>query len=204
LATAPPLVHLLDESIDVLLPITKVTTLDVVLEFPGPEPTIGVGQLEWPQEVACLLEVGTDSEDLVDQILHAHETIFAKVVFDELVVGKGNALLVDLSISTLVDKLSNSLQVGVTVSNVRVDNSEHLLGGLGQFDEDTIVDLEKTEKLQDLARLGRNLVDTLDSDDEDKLRLLIDEKAALLFAQASESNLLALCIAIFLDISLGA
>jgi hypothetical protein len=35
------------------------------------------------------------------------------------------------------------------------------LGGLGQPDEDTVVNLEKSEELEDLARLGGNLVDTV-------------------------------------------
>jgi len=197
------LVHLFDESVDVLLSVAQVTTLDVVLEFTGTEATVGVGQLEWPQEVAGLLEVGSDGDDLVDQILHADKAILAEVVLDQLVVGQGNALLVDLAISTLVDEFADGLQVGVAVSDVWVDNGEHLLGGLGQPDEDTIVDLEKTEELEDLARLRGNLVDTLDSDDEDKLGLLLDIEATLLLAQASESDLLALSIAVFLDISLG-
>jgi len=194
------LVHLSDESIDVLLSVTKVTTLDVVLEFSGTETTVGVGQLEGPQEVACLLEVGSDSEDLVDQVFHADDAILAQVVLDELIVGKGNSLLVNLSVSTLVDELSDGLEVGVAIGNVWVDNGEHLLGGLGQPDEDTVVDLEKSEELEDLARLGGDLVDTLDSHNEDKLGLLINEEAALLLAQASESDLLALRIAVLLDV----
>lgn len=131
-----------------------------MLELPGAEATGGVGELEGPQEVVGLLEVGANGEDLVDQILHAHDAIFAQVVLDQLVVGQGNALLVDLSISTLVDELTDRLQVGVAVGNVWVDNGEHLLGSLGQLHEDTVVDLEKTEELEDLARLRSNLVDT--------------------------------------------
>ena len=46
------------------------------------------------------------------------------------------------------------------VSNVRLDKTEHLLSGLGDLDEDTVVDLQEAEELQDLAGLGRNLVDT--------------------------------------------
>lgn len=156
----PNLVHLLDESVDVLLSVAKVTALDVVVEFTGTETAVGVGQLEWPQEVAGLLEVGSNSEDLVDQVLHAHDAILAQVILDELVVRESNALLVDLSISTLVDKLADSLEVGVAIRDVWVDNCEHFLGGLGQLDENTVVDLQKTEELEDLAGLGSNLVDT--------------------------------------------
>jgi uncharacterized protein YutE (UPF0331/DUF86 family) len=34
------------------------------------------------------------------------------------------------------------------------------LGSLGELDEDTVVDLEETEELKDLARLRSDLVDT--------------------------------------------
>jgi len=192
-----------DQSIDVLLSVTKITTLDKVLELSGTETAVGVGQLEWPQEVACLLEVGSDGEDLVDQILHADDAVLAEVVFDKLVVGQSDALLVDLSVSTLVDELSDGLEVGVAVGDVWVDNGQHLLGGLGQLDEDAIVDLKKSEKLEDLARLGSNLVDTLDSDDEDKLGLLINEEGALLLAQARESDLFTLLITVLLHVLLS-
>ena len=42
------LIHLLNESIDLLLPIPQITTFNEVLELPRPESTRGVGELEWP------------------------------------------------------------------------------------------------------------------------------------------------------------
>jgi hypothetical protein len=194
------LVHLLDESVDVLLSIAQVTTLDEVEELPLVEATGWVGQLEWPEEVASLLEVGSDGEDLVDQVLHADDAELAQVVLDQLVVGERNALLVDLAISTLVHELAHGLQVGVAVGNVWIDDCEHLLCGLGETDEDTIVDLEETEKLEDLAGLGSDLVDTLDSEDEDELILVCDVEGTVLLAQASESDLLTLGITVLLDV----
>lgn len=46
-------------------------------EMPGllPKPTTSTAELEWPQEIVDLLEVGTDSADLVNQILHANNAI---------------------------------------------------------------------------------------------------------------------------------
>ena len=155
------LVHLADESVDVLLTVTSVTTLDEVLDLAGVEATVGVGELEGPEEVVGLLEVGADGVDLVDQVFHADNAVLAEVLLNDLVVGKSNALLVDLSVATLVDELTDSLEVGVTVGDVGVDNSQHLLGGLGETDEDTVVDLEQTEELQDLTGLGSDLVDTV-------------------------------------------
>ena len=152
---------MLDQSVDVLFAVTKVTTFDEVLEFSGVEASVGVGELEWPEEVADLLEVGADSVDLVNQILHADDSVFAQRLFNNLIVSEGDALLVDLSIATLVDKLTNGLQVGVPIGNVWVDDGKHLSGSLGKTDEDTIVDLQETEELKNLARLWCNLVDTL-------------------------------------------
>lgn len=46
------------------------------------------------------------------------------------------------------------------IGDVGLNETEHLLGSLGHLDEDTIVDLEKTEQLQDLAGFWCNFVDT--------------------------------------------
>jgi hypothetical protein len=96
----------------------------------------------------------------VDQILHADDAVLAEVLLNDGIVGKGNALSVNLAISALVDELLDALQVGVTVSNPRLDDLDHLSGSLRNTDEDTVVDLKEAEKLKDLARLGRDLVDT--------------------------------------------
>jgi hypothetical protein len=197
------LVHLADETVDVLLTVTGVTTLNVVLELASAETTGGVGQLEGPEEVVGLLEVGANGVDLVDQILHADNAELAEVLLDDLVVGQGSALLVDLSVTTLVQKLADGLQVGVTVGNVGVDNGQHLLGSLGETDEGTRVDLDQTQELEDLAGLGGNLVDTLDADNEDQLGLILDVEVTLLAGDTVEADLLALSGAVLLDVGLG-
>lgn len=71
-------------------------------------------------------------------------------------------MTVDLSESTLVDEFTDGLEVGFTVGNVRGDQVEHGRGSLGQTNENTVVDLEETEKDEDLSWLGGNLVDTDD------------------------------------------
>ena len=197
------LVHLADETVDGLLTVAKVTTLDEVLELAGAETTIGVGELEGPQEVGDLLEVGADRVDLVDEVLHADDAVLAEVLLNDGVVGKSNALLVDLTITTLVDELLDGLEVGVAIGDPGLDNLEHLSGGLGDLDEDTVVDLEETEELKDLAGLGGNLVDTLDADDEDQLSLSGDVGRVLLPGNAVEADLLTLSIAVLLDVLLS-
>lgn len=174
-----------------------------MLELASTESTSGVGQLEGPEEVVGLLEVGANGVDLVDQVLHADNAELAEVLLNDLVVGQGSALLVDLSVTTLVQKLADGLQVGVTVGNVGVDNGQHLLSSLGETDEGARVDLEQTQKLEDLAGLGGNLVDTLDTDNEDQLGLILNVEATLLAGNAVEADLLTLSGAVLLDVGLG-
>ena len=144
-----------------LLPVTKVTALNEVLELASVETTVRVAELEGPQEVGGLLEVGANGVDLVDEILNADDAVLAKVLLNDGVVGKSNALLVDLAVTALVDELLDALEVGVTVSNPGLDDLDHLSSRLGDTDEDTVVDLEETEELEDLAGLGGHLVDTV-------------------------------------------
>ena len=186
-----------------LFPITKVTTLNEVELLALVEATVGVAELERPEEVAGLLEVGADGVDLVDQVLHADDAELAELLLDDGVVGERDALLVDLAVATLVDQGADALQVGVSVGHERLDDLEHLDGGLGEADEDTIVDLEETQELESLALLGVDLVDTLDADDEDQLRLVRDVERALLLGDARETDLLTLCVPVLLDVRLG-
>ena len=198
------LVHLGNEVVDEVLAVAEVTALDEVTELAGAEATGGRGQLEGPQEVGGLLEVGADGVDLVDEVLNTDDAELAEVLLDQLVVGDGQALLVDLSVTALVDELTDGLQVGVAVGDEGLDDLQHLGGGLGQADEDTVVDLEKTEELEGLALLGVNLVDTLDADDEGKLGLGRDVERTLLLGDTLQADLLALCIAVLLDVGLSA
>ena len=102
-----------------------------------------------------------------------------------------------------VDEFANGLLVGVTVGNERLDDLQHLQGGLGELNEDTVVDLQQTEQLQCLALLGINLVDTLDADDESKLVLLGHVELVLLLGLALQTDLLAVGIAVLLDVLLS-
>lgn len=191
-----------------------------MLELAGTEATSGVAELEGPEEVGGLLEVGADGEDLVDKILHADNAVLAEVLLNDGVVSKGNTLLVDLSVSTLVDELLDGLQVGVTVGDPGLDDLEHLSGSLGDLDEDTVVDLEETEKLEDLAGLGGHLVDTkresvsvpydwnqvhipLDTDDEDQLGLSGDVGSVIRLGGTVKTDLLTLRITVLLDVLLS-
>ena len=144
-----------------VLTVTIVSALDEVIELALVESTSGVRQLERQQKVVDLFKVGSHSVDLVDQILHTNNSVLAQMLLDQLVVRDCNPLFVDLSVTALVDELTNTLEVRVAVGNVRVGNRQHLLRRLGQTDKCAAVELQKTEKLKDLARLGRDVVDTI-------------------------------------------
>jgi hypothetical protein len=194
----------LDESVDVLLPVTGRATLDVVLELSSDTPAAGgVGELEGPQEVGSLLEGRANSVDLVDQILHADDAVLAESLLNDGVVGKRDSLLVDLTVSSLVDELSNGGQVGVTEGNVGLDDSQKLGGSLGDSHKDTVVDLVESQELQDLSGLGGHLGDTLDSDNEHELGLGGDVEGAVELGLSSESDLLSLGLSVLLDVLLG-
>jgi len=139
----------------------------------------------------------------MDQVFHTDDTVLAKVVFDQLIIGESNSLLVNLAISSLVDELSDRLQVGIAVSDIWINNCEHLLSSLSESDKNAVVDLNESEKLKDLARLGCDLVDTLDADNKDQPGLLFNVEAAVLSTQSSKSDLFTLGIAILFDVGLG-
>jgi hypothetical protein len=139
----------------------------------------------------------------VDQILHTDDTVLAKVGLNERVIGQRNALLVNLSVTALVDQLASGLEVRVSVGDPWLNDLEHLKGGLGQTNEDTIVDLEETEELQGLALLRVDLVDTLDTDDKDKLGFSRDVERAVRLRGASKADLFAFCVTVLLNVGFG-
>lgn len=187
-----------------LLTVAQVTALNEVLELAGVEAASRVRQLERPQEIGGLLEVGAHGVNLVDQILHADNAVLAKRLLNDGVVGQGNALLVDLAVAALVDQLLDALQVGVAVGDPGLDNLDHLLGSLGNADKHAVVDLQKTQDLQSLAGLGRDFVDTLDANNKDQVVLSRDMEGVVLLCETRKTNLLALSITVLLDVLLGA
>ena len=156
-----------------------------MLELALTEATGGIVELERPEEVARLLKVGPDGEDFMDQVLHAHDAVLAEMLFDDGVVGECNALLaVSLGVAALVDELADRLEIGVAVGDEGLDDLQHLHGGLGQSDEDAVVDLEEAQELESLALLWVDFVDTLDADGEGELWFGWDVVRALLLGNA--------------------
>ena len=128
-------------------------------KLPRPKPTRRITQLERPQEVARLLEIRSHGKNLVDQILHADDPVFSKVILNDLVVGERDALLVDFAVAALIDEGADGLEVRIAIGDVGLDDLEHFGGGLREADEDAVVDLEEAQELEDLAWFGGDFVD---------------------------------------------
>lgn len=125
------------------------------------EALLGRAELEGPEEVVGLLEVGTDGGDLVDEVLNGSNTVLSELALDNGVVGQGDAGAANLTVASLVDELSNQALRGIAVSNVGLDSSDHVHGGLVESHEHSVVELSQSEELQDFLAGGVKLVDTI-------------------------------------------
>lgn len=166
----------MNELVDQVLTVSRLSAFNEVQELLFHTATSTV-ELEGPEEVVGLLKVLANSEDFVDEILNADNVLRAKSLLNETVVSQGNALLVDLTEAALVDEFLDGLQVGVAPSNVGTDHLEHLEGGVVELNENSVVDLTKTQKLHDLANLGGDIVDTTNADNKGELGLGLDVEA---------------------------
>ena len=167
--------------------VTVVTTLVEVSELLG-ETTSGGVELEGPEEVGGLLEVRTDGVDFVNEIFDGEDTVLTEDLLDLLVIDERDTLTVQLSVTTLVDEFADGLEVGVTVSNVGLDKTEHFRGGLVQTNEDSVVDLTKAEKSEDLLDLGGDLVDTTNTDNNSKTAFTFNEEVTVVVSISSLGN----------------
>lgn len=145
-------------------------------------------ELDRPQEIGDSLEVRANSEDLVNDILYAVNTNVAQASLDNIVGAERHSLTRDLAEAALVDQLTDRLQVRIAVSDEGLNKSEHLDGGSIDTNEDTIVDLTKSQELQDLADLRRDTNDTTNSDDEDKLLLSRNEDLVVSLGNSTVVN----------------
>jgi hypothetical protein len=68
--------HLPQQYINLVLPAAKITTINEMVVLLAPA-TVWRVELEVPQEVCCLLEVGANSVDLMNQVLHTDDAVFA-------------------------------------------------------------------------------------------------------------------------------
>lgn len=136
-------------------------------------------ELERPEEVGALLEVRADGVNLVDQIFNANDTLVAEHLLDHGVVRERDALLVHLTVATLVDELSNALQVRVTEHDVRLNLAKLVESRLVRLQEDAVVDLAEAKELENLLRLRVDVVQTTEAHDKDELVLRFNVETTL-------------------------
>jgi len=103
------------------------------------ESTLGGGKLEGPQEVVGLLEMGSDIVDFVDQIFNADDSVLTKSLFNDFVGSNGDSLLVDLTVTSLVDQVRDGVSGGVAESDIRFDLLDHVKSSSVDSDEGSVV-----------------------------------------------------------------
>merc|ERR1719427_2076035 len=96
--------------IDLVLSASEVTALHEVVDLLPPAAG-GSVQLERPEKVGSVLEVGTNVENLVNQILDTDDSELAELVLGDVIGCNGSAITVHLDKSTLVDQIADRLEV---------------------------------------------------------------------------------------------
>ena len=115
--------------------------------------------------------MGSDGDDVLDQILNADDSLGSEDLLDLEVGVKWDSAFLDLSVASLVDEIGDGLPGRGSIGDPWLNNSKHVHDGLVVFEEDGVVDLSESEKPEDLSWLGGEGVDTLDSDHKEKLAL---------------------------------
>lgn len=177
--------HLLDEGVDGLSSVAEKTVVEVGSSLVDLAAS-GRVELERPEEVSSLLEVRSAGGDLVDKVFNANDVFLSEVLLNNEVRVQRNSLSVDLAESSLVDKLGNggsgwvaTINTNLPERNPWLNSSKKALSSFVSSDDHGVVDLSKSEKLQDLSFLRRNSVDTLGSDDKDDLGFGRDKDLAV-------------------------
>ena len=104
--------------------------------------------------------MGSDSVDLVDEVLDAVDTVFAESSFDDGVIGEGKATVVNFTGTSLVDETLDGGPGRVTIGHEGLNHSDHVDGGSVELHEHSVVELTETQQLHDFLGLGSELVDT--------------------------------------------
>jgi len=111
--------------------------------------------------------MSSDIDKFSDQVFNADNVELSKSLLDDFIAGDGDSLLVDLSVSSLVDHLGEGVSSGISECDIRFDLLDHVKGGSVNSDQNGLVDLSESEQLEDLFGTGSHIVDTSDSDHKD-------------------------------------
>ena len=126
--------------------------------------------------------MGSDGINLVDDIFDADDRavgLLGQSLLNKGVVCEGDALLVHLAVPALVHQLTHRLEVGVAEHDVRLDFAKHVDGRLVHTQEDTVVDLPEAHELENLTRLGVQVVKASEAHNKHKLGFGLDVETTL-------------------------
>jgi hypothetical protein len=194
--------HTLNKFVDLFLTVTGVTTFVKVNEF-GFETTKRGRKFERVEEVVGLFEAATTREDLVNEILHAGNSMFAKCFVNHQIISQGNTLLVNFSETTFVNEFTYSLEVRFTVGNEWLDKAKHVQSSTVHLDEDTVVNLTKTKELQNFTGFWWDTNDTTNTYNADNFSFWFVVKLTGSFGFTLVGNLLVLKSLVLFDVGLG-
>ena len=96
----------------------------------------------------------------MDEILNAVDSVFAELTSNDAVISEWDSASVDLTSSSLVNEVLDHVSGWESESDMGLNHSNHVPCGFVKLDEYTVVQLSKSEELQNLLWLGGNLVDT--------------------------------------------
>jgi len=105
--------HSLNEVVDEDFSVTPVTTLMESVSLVG-ETTSGCVELEWPEEVVGFLEVRSNSDEFVDEILQAVDSLGSESFLNDGVISQRDSLSVNLSETSLKKELLDGLSGGIS------------------------------------------------------------------------------------------
>ena len=80
----------------------------------------------------------------MDEILSGSNSVLAELTLNNAVVGEWDSALVNLTIASLVDEISDGLLGGVAISNVGLNLSDHVDGSLVKSYKCSVVELSQS------------------------------------------------------------
>jgi hypothetical protein len=179
--------HSSNQGVDFFFSISPVTSLLERMSFVV-ESALGGVELKGPEEVVGFLEMRTTGDEFVDQFFDRLNTDSAQTLLNDFIGSKRDSLLIDLSVSSLVDQIRNEVSGGVAKGDIRFNLLKHIQSGSVYSDQSGVVDLSKSEQLEDLSDLRSQMVDTSNSDNESNLRFGWDIERVLGSGFSAESD----------------
>ena len=96
----------------------------------------------------------------MNKILNAIDSALSELSFNNAIISKWKSASVDLTVSSLVNKLGDGSSGWEAVRDEWLDHFDHIPGGFVKLDENTIVQLSQSKEVQDLLWLWCKLIDT--------------------------------------------